>query len=447
MAEYGRVRRKSASGRAMLRRDQSALYSGWMFKPAKQYLVRPFVLAWGLAMLLMAFVFWQHDAISPYVQTMLGDVAQPTISAVRHAQEADQAFWEGDLNKAADGYRRAANLAPTNTDILYELVRVLIYRSYGDVRNLSDIEEARQWAERALEIAPDNARTNAIHCFAMVRIGDSAAAVRSCLRALDLDADNADAHAYLSMASYDLGRTSTALEEAEKAVQLDPQNIDANVAYARTLAFQGRFGAALRFYETAAGINPNLEFPYFEMAFFAYTLANRNNDESRYRIAIGAYEAVLARNEKSVKAVTRLCQTYLAKGEAPLARQYCQQAVQIDPGYTQAWRWLGEVYHSSRNYEDAVDAFTECQRQEIALGIPEANREPTCWWLQGVDYFILGQCDKARPILEDVLRWSTDDIAIRETNKTLLKCATAYEGTYSTPTPVPTATPRPTPIL
>lgn len=432
-----------------IRRHRSSLSQGYLFGRKRRRGLSPlFLLAWLLAMGGVGLVIWRFNEIQPMVIAAVGEHPTPTPTGFSYAKRADEAFWNGDLNAAVENYRLAAQLLPNNLDIVYELVKVLIYRSYGDVRNFQDIDEADQWGAKATLMEPNSARAHAINCFALVRAGKSGDAVRACLRALEIDPQNADAHAFLSMASYDLGRTSTALTEAQKAVELSPQNIDANIAYARTLGFQGRFTTALRHYEIAASVNPNLEFPFFEMGFFAYTLANRNNgDEARYRVAIGAYNTVLEHNPKSVKAYTRLCQAYLAKGEPKLARQYCMQATELDPGYTAAWRWLGEVYHKSRNYEDAVDAFAECQRQEIALGLPEDTRDPTCWWLQGVGYFIQGQCDKAIPILEDVLKWTKDEIAIRETGRALLKCATAYEGTYSTPTPVPTATPRPTPIL
>jgi tetratricopeptide (TPR) repeat protein len=403
---------------------------------------------WLLGMAAAGIVIWQFNAIQPKVLAIVGSASTPTPGGIEYAQRGDQAFWRGDLDGAVNNYRVAAQLTPANVDVLYELSRVLIYRSYGDVRNLGDIAEAEKVSAQAVQVAPNNSRAHTINCFALLRDGKSSDAVRSCIRAIDLNQANADAHAYLSMAYYDLTRTSAALDEAEQAVQLDPLSIDANSAYARSLAYQGRVTAAFQYYEKAASINPSLEFPYFEMAFFAYTLANQRNDEGQYRIAINTYNAVIQRNPKSVKAYTRLCQTYLGKGDPKQARTYCLKATEIDSGYTQAWRWLGEVYHKSRDYEDAVEALKTCADQEEAQGIPIESRDPTCYYLRGVGYFVMGDCTKAIPILDDVLTWSTDTIALRESRRALDKCAQdVYGGNYKTPTPIPTATPRPTPIL
>lgn len=437
MADYGRIRRQ-----------HSALGNGTLFGRRRRGVSPWFIAFWLLGVIIVGAVVWQFNTIQPRVLAMIGVPPTPTPTAVEFARRAEQAYWAGDLDAAVENYRTAVLLAPTSVDILYELVRVLIYRSYGDERNRADIGEALEWAEQAARVGPNNPRAHTIHCFALIRARQSSDAIRACLRAIDMNPNDSESHAYLSMASFDLGRYSTALSEAETAVRLNPNSLDGNSAFARALSFQGRFGAALQHFENAIGVNPNLEFPYFELAFFAYTLANRNNgNEAQYRIAISAYNAVLDRNPNSVKAYTRLCQTYLAMGDPRQARSYCQQAIQIDPDYAPGWRWLGEVYHKSRNYEDAVDALQRCADLSEAQGIPVDARDSTCWWLRGVGYFILGRCEVALPILEDVLLWATDPIAVRETNRTIEKCATAYQGLYRTPTPVPTQTPRPTPIL
>lgn len=431
-----------------IRRNRSALASGQLFGGRRRGLSPWFLAFWVLSMALMGVVVWQFNNIQPRVLALVGSPATPTPTNIEYAQRADDAFWRGDLDGAVESYRLAAQLEPENIQVLYELARVLIYRSYGDVRFAGDIGEAERWAAKAVEVAPDNARAHTIYCFALVRASKSSAAVQECLRALDLNRDDSETHAYLSMAQYDLARYPSAEQEGAEAIKLNPNSIDGNIAYATALSFRGQFQRALEYYQKSASINPKLEFPYFQMAFLAYTLANRNNDEGRYRIALAAYSTILQNNPRSVKAYTRMCQTYLAKGEPKLARQYCQQAIEIDPESSQAWRWLGEVYHKSRNYEDAVDALNQCADLEQSQGIARDLRDPTCYWLRGAGWFIRGDCDRAIQILEDALSWMTDEIGIRESRKIIDKCAQdVYRGTYKTPTPIPSPTPRPTPIL
>lgn len=210
-------------------------------------------------------------------------------------------------------------MMPNNVAVIYELVRMLIYRSYGDIRYVGDIAEAEQWAARAVEVAPNDSRAHTINCYALVRAEKASAAVQSCIRAIEINPNDAESHAYLSMAQYDLQRTSAALNEAREAVRLNPRSIDANIAYALSLSFQGQFDQALEHYKNAASLNAKLEFPLFQMAFFAYTLGNAQQErnptraETLYRIALSAYNTILQNNPNSVKAYTRICQTYLAK--------------------------------------------------------------------------------------------------------------------------------------
>jgi len=440
MGNYGRIRRNTSS-----------LGTGALFGRKRPNYRLMFYAAWALLMMVAILALTQAPSLQSKAAVLFAANPTTTPTAGEYARNAIAAYAKGDLNGAITNFRQAAQLAPQNVDVLYELTRMLIYRSFGDVRDLvNDIPEAKKWAQQAVTVAPANARAYTIQCFAQVRADAASDAVRSCLRALEIDANVADAHSYLSMAYYDLKRTSAALDQAEQAVKLDPESIDANIAYARALFYQGRPGAAMRYYQKAASINQNLEFPYFELAFFANTLANQNNgDEARYRIAIAAYEVVISKNPRSVKAYTRLCQTYLQKGDPKTARTYCQKATTIDPTYIDAWRWLGEVYHKSRNYEDAVDSFLTCEKLSDAQNIPKAQRDPTCWWLRAAGLYVLGNCTDAVKLVGDVLQWTNDNIAVTQSRIIIDKCQddAALRGVYQTPTPAPSPTPPPTPIL
>ncbi len=403
--------------------------------------------ACAAAFAMLGFVLWQLDTLQPKVAAMVGPQPTATPNAFEYARKADAAFWQGDLNTAISAYREAANSAPTNVDILYELARMLIYRSYGDVRNSADVDEAQKWGAQAIQAAPDNARAYTINCFALLTASKSEDAVRSCVRALDLDRANADAHAYLALAYYDLGRTSSALQEGETAVQLNDKSIDAQTAYAFALWFQGRTTQALEHFKQAAEINQRLEFPYFNMGGFASALGT--TDDTKYLLAIDVYNTVLSFNKTSVKAYTRLCQTYFAKAsrsveDIRLARDNCEQATELDGQYATGWRWLGQVQYFSRNYEGSLESFDKCY--ELEKDLPSQNREVECWYLRASAYFILAECEKAFPIIDDMLQWTTADW-VDKARVLINKCQYAYKGEYKTPTPVPTPMPKPTPIL
>lgn len=396
--------------------------------------------------------------IRPQVLAAIGDAPTATPSVLVLAQRGQAAYLAGDLDAALISYTAAAEDDPSNVGVVYELIRMLIYRSYGDVRFAqTDIPEAQKWAERLISLQPNDTRANTIACAALVRAGSgdktTEDAVRYCIRALDIDPDNYEAHAFLSMAQYDLGRFATALEEAQVAVKGNPNSIDANLAMARAYVFAGRSDTALEYFRRAAAVNPNIDFPYFEMASLARTMALAREDDSLFALAIAAYRQVLSRNNRNVKAYTRICEALLAKSareqeDIRQARVNCETAIEIDPNYSPGWSRLGEVRHKSRDYEGAIESLRKCVALEKDLR-PEL-RDARCWWLQAAGLFILGKarCDEAVELATDVLGWaSADPVTFRQANEVINKCASAYEGNYKTPTPVPTATLPPAPIF
>jgi tetratricopeptide (TPR) repeat protein len=411
---------------------------------------------YSLAFGMIGLVLWQFNAIQPRVLAMVGVAATPTPSMLEYARRGEAAYLNGDLTAAVTAYTLAAEQSSTNVSVVHELIRMLIYRSFADVRNFGDADTALVWATRLAEANASNARAQAILCYALLRVGRAEDGVRACLRAVDIDQNMADAHAYLSMANYDLARYETALEEGERAVRLAPQSIDANLAYARALVFRGQFDAALQHFTEAARVNPALEFPYYELASTARRIAIARNDSSPFLVAVASYNEVLKRNPNNVKALTRLCEAFLEKSSRDVedirqARLYCETATEVDSTYSPAWRVLGQVYHSSRNYESAIEALDQCTKLEA--GFRPELRSRICWWLRAAGLFVLGKdrCDEATRVANEMLSWtpqSEDEQAFREANKVILKCALAFEeGRYQTPTPIPTPTSPPPPIL
>ncbi|MEP7285106.1 MAG: tetratricopeptide repeat protein [Chloroflexota bacterium] len=426
-----------------IRRDRSSLSNGAMFGRRRRGLQPWKLMLWLAAMGFMGLVIWQFDKIQPQVLALVGTAPTATPPAIFFAQAADLAYWHGDLDTAITNYRLAAKQQQTNADILYELARMLIYRSYADRRNAPDIAEAVEWANKAVESNPNSSRAYTIQCFALITDEKTEDAVRSCIRATDLNPNESEAYAYLSSAYFELGRYDTSLDAAQKAVELNDKSIDGHTNLGLALRYKGRNTAALEEYKKAADINPQLEFPYFNLAYFAIGLST----PAGYEIAITAYNRVLSMNKRSVKAYTRLCETYYRMGETNPARDNCENAITLDPNFTTAYKWLGQVLYTRRNYEDAITNFKTCADQELAdTTLKPEDRFSECWYLRGLAFFLLGQCDQANAIFNDLLTWTRDKNAIEKTNIGIRKCADAYQGRYTTPTPVPTPTEPPEPI-
>jgi tetratricopeptide (TPR) repeat protein len=369
--------------------------------------------------------------VQDWVLTGIGPQPSATPNAITLATQAERAFLAGNVEEAVNGYAQSARLAPQNIDILFEYGRMLIYRSYAGRSLRYHAEEALQVAEQAVQTAPENPRAQALLCMAFVANDRAEEAIQAGLRAVDLSPDYAEAHAYLAMAYQSAGRPNQALAEAEQAVQLNPDSLDARRALALGLAFIGNADGAIQQYERALQIHPRFDALYFELAMYYNTKEN-------YEAAIMAYDKILAMEPDNVKAYTRKCEMYYKMREDALAQESCEQAIQLDPAYPEAHRQLGMVRYARRNYEGAIDEFVECNRLQAEQGVPLNEQEIQCWYLQGLAYSMLAQCDQAWPILQQALQMNPDERIKGFISEGLMSCVNYGDYSLSDiPTPIP----------
>ena len=76
--------------------------------------------------------------------------------------------------------------------------------------------------------------------------------------------------------------------------------------------------------------------------------------------AIAIYDRVLAVQPRNAKAMLRLCEVYRKVGEFERALGYCQDAVQADPAYTQAYLQLGSLLYNRLDFAGALSAYDQC---------------------------------------------------------------------------------------
>jgi tetratricopeptide (TPR) repeat protein len=104
--------------------------------------------------------------------------------------------------------------------------------------------------------------------------------------------------------------------------------------------------------------------------------------EGRYQEAIAAYQAVLARDNKNVDAMTHLGLIVALGGHADAALETFDKALKIDPKYPPALLYKGQVlYEVKRDYPGAIKAWERFvtltpsgeDRQRVAVLIEEAR--------------------------------------------------------------------------
>lgn len=419
-----------------IRRDRSALHYGRRSRRRGAFW---FFLVWLMSMAIVLAIVWRFNAVQAQVAGFVSGPSTATPDAVSLAKRADEAYWQGDLATAIDFYTQAAELAPDDVGIHFEYVRVLVYGSYEGRGFRFRAERALELGEGIAERQPNSALARAAHALALIENGRADEGAAEALRATELAPGWAEAHAYLSMAYRAQDRWRLAQEEAQKAIELDGMSVDSRRALALSLAFTGQWQLAISQYEQAIQLHPRLDALYFELVPY-YTI------QDNYDAAIQALDRVLANDPRNVKAWTRKCETYFRQRDDANAQEACEQAIELDDTFPEAHRQLGQVRYTRRNYEGAIDSFTQCIALMDAQNWPMADRLEQCYYLQGLAHHLLDNCDLAMPLFNQALLLDLTERGREITFEGMALCAQDDEtiSTEDIPTlPPPTPSPPP----
>lgn len=419
-----------------IRRDQSALHFGKNRRSRSRIYL---FWAWFIVMGITIAIIWQFDRVQPKALSLVTGPPTATTSAVSLAHQAQQAYWDGDLDSSIEFYKQASELEPANANIQFEYVRVLVYGSYVGRGYTFRARDALEVAERTVALLPDDPQALGAYALALVANGRNNEASNAAISAIEIAPNWAEAHAYLSLAYYGQDRFRTAQEEANLAVNLDPNSVDARRSLALSLAFTGAWQQAIQQYEAAIAIHPRLDALYFELAPYYIILDN-------YDAAIQAYDLILAHDPRNVKAWTRKCETFFRQRDDPNAQESCDQAVELDATFPEAWKQLGMVQYTRRNYEGSIESFQVCVDLMNAQGWLITDQLVECYYLQGLANYSLNRCDLAFPLLQDALRTEPSGPPYTLTLEGMRLCSEVDPSisVQDIPTPIqPSATPPP----
>ncbi len=370
-----------------------------------------YVLVLGAAV----FVFFRLDTIQPAVLARIGPEPTPTPSIDYYVTQAEAAYYDGELEQAVDFYRQALDMAPGDLQILFELARLLTLTE--DVDNL---EEALVIEDQMILLAPEDPRGYAVKARTLDWMGDYDQAAVEALHALELDSSYAYAHAYLAEAYTDLGQLRQAREEAELSIELDPFNVDARRNYAYVLESYGDYGGAIQQYEQALRLQPNLLDLWYGLARNYRGASAASGSMEMFEKSVETYQQIIMRIPEDPRAYVELGRTYFEVREDDAAQINLERAVSLvcedcplhtfeeieaagytvppdelpDEIYAPAWLRLGNVYHTRRNYEDAIATYEELIAWNTAHDV-EVPLE--AYLVTASDYYYLDLCDIAVP--------------------------------------------------
>lgn len=383
----------------------------------------------------------------------VGQAPEPTPFASTYATQGMSRYMAGNLREAEALFRQAITQQPQNVDYLYEYGRVLTELGADDPEYYI---QAVQIGDQAIQANPNDPRGYALKSRALVLSGQPEEGVTVAQVGIGIDRGFAPLYAALSSAYLAIDRYDVAIENAERAIELDPNDPYSRRIYAYSLIWVGSTDEAVDQLEQAVGLNPNLAGPYFELARLyrsqADDSANPTAQTELYALSIATYERILSLQPENARAYLRLCETYFGARDNIRAGDYCEEALQINDEYAQAWASYGQTQYSRRNYEGAIESFEQC----IQFWSSQTDPDIRCYYLRGLAHYYLGDCAEAWSILSDSVNRITA-VSPDPTNPvlqaaqeglrlvTITSTCTGFQGralpTAIPPTPVP-----PTPI-
>ncbi|GAB4472443.1 MAG: hypothetical protein Kow00124_10500 [Anaerolineae bacterium] len=362
------------------------------------------VILYVLILAAALFVAWRMEDIQPYVLAMIGPEPTPTPSVEQLTTQGEQAYYDGEMEQAVDLYRQAVAITPEDHLLWARLSFLLtLNRQY---------EEAVTAADQAIALAPESVEGYAMRARALNWMGAYDDSAIAALRAIDIDPNYALGHAFLAEAYTDLGRLRQAREQAEMALQLDPYEVEARRNYAYVLEFYGDYNGAIQQYLQALRLAPN-------RLDLWYGLARNYRGAGMTDQAINTFVQIAIRTPEDPLPYVELGKTYFEVRDDDAAQEYLEQAVslvcddcprhtyeeieagQLDPArlpeeiYVPAWRRLGMVYLTRRNYESSIEIFEEL----IAWGkLHDPDAIPLeAYYVTATAYYYRDKCDLAVP--------------------------------------------------
>lgn len=125
-----------------------------------------------------------------------------------------EATKKGDWAAAVDAFKKEVTQVPDNE---------LAWANLGNAQlNTGQLEEAKQSAEKTLEIAPDDSQGNNLIGLYYLRKGDNGAAKNQFEAAIKRNPSNATAYYYLALISQNSGDAQTALNYLQKCINIAP---------------------------------------------------------------------------------------------------------------------------------------------------------------------------------------------------------------------------------
>ena len=233
-----------------------------------------------------------------------------------------------------------------------------------DAERKQRLAEARESADRAVEIDPENSTAHTMRALAYDWSSNPAyasdqrdellvEAKSAAQSALHYDSQNALAMAFMAEIMMDQARYQDALQYAEQAIDTDDSLMDVHRVYGYVLESLGnRYDEAIEQYQKAAEIMPNMTFLYISIGVNYRQLQQYDDALEWFAKAVRINEQIEVENPIPYLAIAN---TYSRMGEFFAASFNAYAALEFTPSDPDVYGQLGVIYFKARNYESAIE--------------------------------------------------------------------------------------------
>ena len=287
---------------------------------------------------------------------------------------------------------------PGNTDALFYIAMIAIQQN--------QFAEGIRVVDRALQVAPRQARLHNLKGQAHLRMNQDEAALASFGRAIEADPAFADAYGNRATLLCEMDRAAEAIADFDHALRLRPNNPEDHCNRAGALADLGRLNEALAGFTQAIILMPAMGPAYFNRADVLRRLGRQQDSLRDYDKMIELYPEHPAAHSNRGLILKEM-------GRLDEARTAIEHALSLDPNFAEARVNRANVALQQARFDDAKAEYTkvlESQPEfaEARHGLALAELTTGYWESGFADYEARGGLKE--PAFEPLPyeRWSAD---------------------------------------
>jgi predicted O-linked N-acetylglucosamine transferase (SPINDLY family) len=257
-------------------------------------------------------------------------------------EKALQYHQSGDLERAADIYKKLLQNNPNHADLLH-LFGILAHQK-------DDGAKAEILFNQAIQIDPTNPFYYCSLADVLIEKGLQDEAIASYQKSLQLKPDFDIAHYNLGNVFADTGDFQSAISCYRQALAINPNLAEAHYNLARVFQKRGADDKAADHYRSALQLNPDQFDIYFH-------LANLLLDHGQLEEAVSHYQNALKLKPNHADTHNNLGRALIDLGKFKQASIYFQNAVTLEPEFAEAHFNLGTAFKNQKKPADAIASY------------------------------------------------------------------------------------------